>query len=381
LDSTVGLGVERVALVRAIGLMSGTSFDGVDAAVIETDGERIAAFGPTAYRPFTDHERSVLRRALAEAVSLTDRNARTGAISEAEALTTRSHGETVERLLANNNIPAGEIAVIGFHGQTVIHRPQVRLTVQVGDGVTLAKRLGIPVVYDFRAADVVAGGQGAPLVPVFHRAIVETIMRPHPVAVLNIGGVANVTFVDGGPYPIACDTGPGNALIDDFMRARTGAPYDDNGDAAAGGKPDHAFVARILRQSFFDLKPPKSLDRNAFAFANIGLPEYSVADGAATLSALTVAAIARVVPHLPAPPRAWIVGGGGARNRTLMKMLTAALAPAAVETADQAGWSSDALEAQAFAFLAVRCLRGLPITFPTTTGAPNPLPGGIIARP
>jgi anhydro-N-acetylmuramic acid kinase len=253
--------------------------------------------------------------------------------------------------------------------------------VQIGDGVALAKRLHIPVVHDFRQADIMAGGQGAPLVPVFHRAIAQTVSRPHPIVVLNIGGVANITFVDGGPDPIACDTGPGNALIDDFMRARTGAPYDDNGDAAAGGKPNHDFIARVLDNPFFDLKPPKSLDRNAFAFANIGLPEFSVADGAATLSALTVAAVARVVPHLPEKPRAWIVGGGGARNRTLMNMLAEKLAPATVETADQAGWSADALEAQAFAFLAVRSMRGLPITFPTTSGAPRPLPGGVTTPP
>ena len=370
-----------MTIVRAIGLMSGTSLDGVDAALIETDGERIMGFGPTAYRPFTDNERVLLRRALAEAVTLTDRKARPGVIGEAEALTTLTQAETVERLLADNHIAPGDIAVVGFHGQTVIHRPQTRLTVQVGDGAALAKRLGIPVVHDFRAADVAAGGQGAPLVPVFHRAIVDTVTRPHPVAVLNIGGVANVTFVDGGPDPIACDTGPGNALIDDFMRARTGAPYDDNGDVAAGGRPDQDFIAHLLDHPFFDLKPPKSLDRNAFAFANIGLPAFSVSDGAATLSALTVAAVARIVPHLPEPPRAWIVAGGGARNRTLMKMLSARLAPATVETADQAGWSADALEAQAFAFLAVRCLRGLPITFPTTTGAPIPMGGGVMAKP
>jgi anhydro-N-acetylmuramic acid kinase len=361
--------------------MSGTSFDGVDAAVIETDGQRIAGFGPVAYRPYREDERSLLRRALAEAVTLTDRNARPGVIGEAEALTTRTHAETVERLLIENKVSPADIAVVGFHGQTVIHRPQARLTVQVGDGAALAKRLGIPVVHDFRAADVAIGGQGAPLVPVFHRAIVDTIERPHPVAVLNIGGVANVTFVDGGPNPIACDTGPGNALIDDFMRARTGAPYDDRGDVAAGGKPDERFIARVLEHPFFDLKPPKSLDRNAFAFGNIGLPEFSVSDGAATLSALTVAAVARIVPHLPQPPRAWIVAGGGARNRTLMRMLAAKLSPATVETADQAGWSADALEAQAFAFLAVRCLRGLPITFPTTTGAPKPMVGGVVSPP
>ena len=265
--------------------------------------------------------------------------------------------------------------MVGFHGQTVLHRPQDRLTVQIGDGAALAKRLGIPVVHDFRAADVAAGGQGAPLVPVFHRAIVDTIERPHPVAVLNIGGVANVTFVDGGPDPIACDTGPGNALIDDFMRARTGAPYDDNGDAAAGGKPDEAFIARVLEHPFFDAEAAEvARPQRLCASPTSACRNSRSSDGAATLSALTVAAVARIVPHLPQPPRAWIVAGGGARNRTLMRMLAERLAPATVETADQAGWSADALEAQAFAFLAVRCLRGLPITFPTTTGAPKPLP-------
>jgi anhydro-N-acetylmuramic acid kinase len=368
-------------VVRAIGLMSGTSLDGVDAAVIATDGEAILSFGPTSYRPYREDERALLRQALAEAVSLTDRVSRPGIIAKAEDLTTQTHAEVVERLMAEKGIAPGDISVIGFHGQTVIHRPQAKLTVQVGDGRKLATRLGIPVVYDFRQADIAAGGQGAPLVPVFHRAIVGTIDRPHPVAVLNIGGVANLTFVDGGPYPIACDTGPGNALIDDFMRARTGAPYDDNGDLAAAGKPDRAFIERLLEHPFFGEKPPKSLDRNAFAFANIGLPAFSVADGAATLSALTAEAVARITPHLPEQPRSWIVGGGGARNRTLMQMLGERLAPASVETADQVGWSADALEAQAFAFLAVRTLKGLPLTFPTTTGAPRPMLGGIVTRP
>ena len=336
-----------MAAVRAIGLMSGTSLDGVDVAVIETDGERIAGFGPTDYRPYRESERALLRQALAEAVTLNDRDARPGILAEAEELTTRIHAEAVEELLLRKGIAPADIAVVGFHGQTVIHKPQAKLTVQIGDGAALAKRLRIPVACDFRQADIMAGGQGAPLVPVFHRAIVQTVKRPHPVAVLNIGGVANVTFVDGGPDPIACDTGPGNALIDDFMRARTGAPYDDNGDVAATGMPDHEFIARVLAHPFFELKPPKSLDRNAFAFANIGLPEFSVEDGAATLSALTVEAVARVVPHLPERPRSWIVGGGGARNRTLMTMLKTRLAPAGVETADHAGWSADALEAQA----------------------------------
>jgi anhydro-N-acetylmuramic acid kinase len=361
--------------------MSGTSLDGVDAALIETDGESIASFGRVEYRPYRDHERALLRQALADAVTLTDRNSRPGVLAEAEELTTRLHAETVEELMLRASLRPSDVAVVGFHGQTVIHKPHERLTVQIGDGAALARRLGIPVAYDFRQADIATGGQGAPLVPVFHRAIVDTVERPHPVAVLNIGGVANVTFVDGGPDPIACDTGPGNALIDDFMRSRTGAPYDDNGDVAATGKPDGEFIARVLSNPFFDAPPPKSLDRNAFAFANLDLADYSVADGAATLSGLTVEAVARVVRHLPRAPRAWIVGGGGARNGTLMKMLAYRLAPATVETADHAGFSADALEAQAFAYLAVRSMRGLPITFPTTSGAPRPLPGGVVAKP
>jgi anhydro-N-acetylmuramic acid kinase len=367
-------------VVRAIGLMSGTSLDGVDVALIETDGERIAALGPTGYRPYSEDERALLRQALAEGISLTDRWGRPGILAGACAFVTRAHAETVERFIADERIDKAGVALVGFHGQTVLHKPAARLTVQIGDGAALARRLGMAVVYDFRAADVAAGGQGAPLVPVFHQAMARDLARPHPIAVLNLGGVANVTFVDGGD-PVACDTGPGNALIDDFMRARVGAPYDNHGDAAADGKPDQAFIDRVLVDSFFDLKPPKSLDRNAFAFGNIGLPDYSVADGAATLSALTVQAVGRILPHLPAPPKAWIVAGGGARNRTLMRMLKARLAPASVETADEAGWSADALEAQAFAYLAVRTLNGMPITFPQTTGAPTSMPGGVIARP
>ncbi|HWP26279.1 MAG TPA: anhydro-N-acetylmuramic acid kinase [Xanthobacteraceae bacterium] len=365
----------------AIGLMSGTSLDGVDVALLRTDGERIEHFGPTGYRPYGESERALLRRALRESEALIDRTIRPGVLAEAEALVTRAHAEAVERLLADYRLSPQDIDVVGFPGQTVIHRPEQHLTVQIGDGRALARRLGIAVVYDFRAADIAAGGQGAPLTPVFHCALVKTIHRPPPVAVLNIGGVANLTYVDRDLDPLACDTGPGNALIDDFMRARTGAPYDLDGAAAARGKPDHAFIARFLTHPFFDRKPPKSLDRNAFAFPDPGLPQFSVPDGAATLSALTVEAVLRVLPHLPKTPHAWIVSGGGARNLTLMRLLAQRLAPATVETADQVGWSAAALEAQAFAYLAVRCLRNLPITFPTTSGAPRPLSGGVVVRP
>ncbi|HVZ50345.1 MAG TPA: anhydro-N-acetylmuramic acid kinase [Pseudolabrys sp.] len=367
-------------MVTAIGLMSGTSLDGVDVALIETDGERIASFGPTGYRPYTGAERALLREALAEGAKLTDRWLRPGVLAEAEALVTRAHAEAVEVFLAENAIARAGVGIVGFHGQTVIHRPERRLTVQIGDGPRLAQRLGLPVAYDFRAADVAAGGQGAPLVPVFHQALARDLARPHPVAVLNVGGVANVTYVDGGD-PVACDTGPGNALIDDFMRDRTGSPLDRDGDQAARGRVDEDFVARVLAHEFFQCPCPKSLDRNAFAFAHIGLPDFTVADGAATLSALTAAAVKRVVGHLPMPPKAWIVAGGGARNPTLMRMLAERLSPATVETADVVGWSSQSLEAQAFAYLAVRTLNDMPLTFPTTTGVREPMRGGVVARP
>jgi anhydro-N-acetylmuramic acid kinase len=360
--------------------MSGTSLDGVDVALIETDGEHIAALGPTGYRPYSDEERALLRSALDEGARLKDRWSRPGVLAEADAFVTRVHAEAVEDFLATEHIDKSGIAIVGFHGQTVLHRPAERLTVQIGDGAALAKRLRLAVAYDFRAADVAAGGQGAPLVPVFHQALARDLDHPHPIAVLNVGGVANVTFVDGGD-PVACDTGPGNALIDDFMRARTGAPLDRDGDQASRGHADEKFVANVLTHKFFDLPCPKSLDRNAFAFANIGLPDFSVENGAATLSALTAASVARVVRLLPEPPKAWIVAGGGARNPTLIRMLTERLKPATVETADAVGWSSQSIEAQAFAYLAVRTLNDMPITFPQTTGVARPTPGGVVARP
>ena len=372
-----------MARVTAIGLMSGTSYDGVDVALIETDGEGIGQLGPTGYRPYSDAERDVLRRAISVAASLTERSARPKLLIEAEELVTDMHAEAVEAFLAANAMPASAVAVVGFHGQTVLHRPDRGLTIQIGNGPALAARLGIPVVYDFRGADVAAGGQGAPVVPVFHRALVRLLKRPHPVAVLNLGGVANLTFIDGTGDLIAFDTGPGNALIDDFVRQRSGQPQDDGGRAAAAGSVDETAVARILKHPFFLRPPPKSLDRNAFRqwAADEGrLAGKSIEDGAATLTAVTAAAVAHAVTVLPRSPAGWIAAGGGTRNPTLMRMLAERLAPTAIETAGDVGWSADALEAQAFAFLAVRALKGMPLTFPTTTGAPRPLTGGILAR-
>src|SRR5947207_6954742 len=289
--------------VRAIGLMSGTSLDGVDIALIETDGESIAKFGPTACRPYTPPERELLRRALADARSLADRNARPGALKQAEALVTEAHAQAAERLFHDHGI-VGDIAVVGFHGQTVLHRPEAKLTVQLGDGKALARRLRLPVAFDFRAADVAAGGQGAPLVPVFHRALAENLDRPGPIAVLNLGGGANLTSIDGSEALIAFDTGPGNALIDDFILARTGKPHDEGGAIAANGRADQKLVADFLAHSFFHALAPKSLDRNAFS---IDVSGCSLADGAATLTALTAAAVAQAVDLLPRLPRSWVV--------------------------------------------------------------------------
>lgn len=364
---------------KAIGLMSGTSLDGVDVALIETDGIDRVRTGPTSYRPYSKPEREVLRSALAAAVALTDRTARPGAVAEAEALVTAAHVEAVERLLADHALARAEIGIVGFHGQTVLHRPQSRLTVQIGDGALLARELGIPVAYDFRAADVAAGGQGAPLVPIYHRALAAALDCPRPIAVINVGGVANLTYIDEDHELVAFDTGPGNALLDDFMYARTGQPCDRDGAAAAEGTVDHDFIAALGRHPYFERKPPKSLDRNAFA--QVDCANASIADGAATLTATTVETIALALNHLPQKPATFIIAGGGARNPTLMGMLCVRLRPANVLTADAVGWIGDAIEAQAFGFLAARTSRGLPITFPGTTGAPHPLSGGIVAIP
>jgi anhydro-N-acetylmuramic acid kinase len=372
-----------MARATAVGLMSGTSYDGVDVALVETDGEDIGQLGPTGYRPYSDQEREVLRRAMAAAVSLKSRTDRPKPLAEAEELVTDMHAEAVEAFLAANGMVGSAVTVIGFHGQTVLHRPDRGVTVQLGNGPALAARLGIPVVYDLRGADVAAGGQGAPVVPVFHRAMMRLLKRAHPVAVLNLGGVANLTFIDGEESLLAFDTGPGNALIDDFLQQRSGQLHDDGGRTAAAGQVDEAAVARVLAHPFFVRQPPKSLDRNAFRHwvAEEGrLAGKSTEDGAATLTAITAAAVARAVTLLPRVPASWITAGGGTRNPTLMRMLAERLKPAPIETAGSVGWSADALEAQAFAYLAVRSLKGLPLTFPTTTGVPRPLTGGVLAR-
>jgi anhydro-N-acetylmuramic acid kinase len=359
--------------------MSGTSLDGVDVALIETDGKQVRRFGPCGYRAYTERERDLLRQALNEAVDLPQRDARPGILREAERAVTIAHAEAVAAFTAQNHISFEDIDIVGFHGQTVLHRPEQKLTVQIGDGAALARAIHIPVMHDFRAADVAAGGQGAPFVPVYHRALAQSLERDGPIVVVNIGGVSNITYIDGADTLIACDTGPGNALLDDFMLRMTGQRIDCEGRMAAQGTVDEAWVNKALERPFFALPPPKSLDRNDFA--SLVLREGSAADGAATLTAFTAAAIARIVPLLPKPPESWIVAGGGARNLTMVRMLRERLAPATVDIADALGWAGDAIEAQAFGFLAARGLKGLPLSYPATTGVPMPMTGGIIARP
>ena len=366
-------------ILTTLGLMSGTSLDGVDVALLETDGRQIKAFGPTGYRPYGATERGLLRQALVEAANLTARAARPGVLREAERVVTLAHAEAVAAFLAQHPLTPEHIDIVGFHGQTVLHRPERRLTVQIGDAPALAKAIHIPVMHDFRAADVESGGQGAPLVPVYHRALVQSLQREGPVVVANIGGVSNITYIDGDSMLIACDTGPGNALLDDFMFRNLGQTFDQDGRMASQGTADEAWVTAALTLPFFAAPPPKSLDRNDFAALKLG--DVAPADGAATLTAFTAAALARIVPLLPKVPASWIISGGGARNLTMMRMLREHLAPATVEAADALGWSADAIEAQAFGFLAARGMKGLPLSYPTTTGVPMPMTGGVIARP
>ncbi len=352
--------------LTALGLMSGTSLDGVDAAIVKTDGTRILQRGPTLSIPYDEPLRQRLRAVLG------------GAESEIEELVrdlTLRHADAVHRLLAENGIEAAAVDVIGFHGQTIRHCPAEGITRQIGDGALLAERTGIAVVDDFRGRDVASGGEGAPLAPLYHAALAATLERP--VCVLNLGGVANLTWI-GDDDILAFDTGPGGALLDDWVVASTGQPFDADGALARAGSADGDVLVALLDDPYFDRLPPKSLDRNHFDGSI--LKSLSPADGAATLVAFTATAVARAARVLPQPPRRWLVCGGGRRNPALLAALAAELT-GPVETVESVGWDGDALEAQAFAFLAVRSLYALPLSLPTTTGVPRPTTGGILHRP
>ena len=356
--------------------MSGTSLDGIDVALVRTDGEDIVHRGPARTYSYEPDQREMLREAIAEAKSLTDRRARPGCLAATEWALTDWHAIAVESFYQDCGLTDSEIDIIGFHGQTVIHRPEIRLTVQLGDGPLLARRLNKPVVYDMRAADVAAGGQGAPLVPAYHRALAAGLPE-RPIAFVNIGGVANVTWIGPDGEMIAFDTGPGNALIDDWCEKHTGVAQDTDGLLASTGTVSEELLYVALENSYFDRPPPKSLDRNQFS--GISLKGLSLQDGAATLAQFTVSGIMLALDWFPEPPRQWIICGGGRRNPAIMSRFPGR--PEVTLTAEEAGFDGDAMEAEAWAYLAVRSLRGLPLTYPKTTGVPEAITGGILARP
>lgn len=354
-------------MMRVVGTMSGTSLDGVDAAVLVTDGEGIAAFGETAYRPYSDAERAVLRAALGAWPG----EARAEAAAE---VVETAHAELLARF--------APVDLVGFHGQTLAHEPGGRGTHQAGSGAVLAEALDRPVVWDFRSADVRLGGQGAPLAPFYHHALARRIGELGAVAFLNVGGVANVTWLDAGITApedacLAFDCGPGNAAMDDLMLARRGLPYDAGGALAAQGRVDDARLEAFAQAPFFARIPPKSLDRAAPVPQIAGLAD---ADALATLAAGIAAGVALAFEHFPAPPERLWVTGGGRKNATLMAMIAAGC-DCPVAAVEEAGLDGDMIEAQAFAFLAARVARGLPTSAPGTTGVPAPVGGGILSRP
>ncbi len=357
--------------LTVLGLMSGTSSDGIDVALLRTDGERLLEPGGATTFDYESQFRARLRAATVDQSDL----------SELSTELTQAHADAIAKFLATSELRPDNIDLLGFHGHTVFHDPIRGRSLQIGDGAALAQQLGIDVVDQFRAADVAAGGQGAPLVPLYHAALADNLEGP--LAVLNIGGVANVTWIgerrsdESEPAIVAFDTGPGNALLDDWITRLTGDDMDRDGRLAARGRIDRVVVEQFLADSYFERPAPKSLDRNQFALDS--MKRLSVEDGAATLVAMTSAAVAAAARHFPAPAKRWLVSGGGRKNPAIMVALSEVLA-VPVESVEAVGWDGDALEAQAFAFLAVRSVRGLPLTLPTTTGVPRPLTGGQFHR-
>jgi anhydro-N-acetylmuramic acid kinase len=358
--------------IWALGAMSGTSLDGVDAAMVLTDGETIVEFGPRAYRPYTEAERATIRAAF---------GAWPGdpGVAEAAEVVESAHAEVLSRFSGAE--------VVGFHGQTLAHDPAGRGTHQCGDGATLAEVLGRPVIWDFRSNDVAMGGQGAPLAPFFHFACAKWMGASDPVAFLNLGGVGNLTWVDPAAAKpevtgalLAFDTGPANAPINDLMQSHFGLAQDEGGALAAEGVVDDAAVSTFLDHPYFFKMPPKSLDRNEFSGALRALSALAPKDAAATLTAIAAASVARGAEHFPHPVRRLLVTGGGRHNATMMRELGARLG-CPVAPVEDAGLDGDMLEAQAFAYLAVRVLRGLPTSCPATTGVPAAVGGGKISRP
>lgn len=369
--------------VWAIGLMTGTALDGqIDIAAVRTDGERIEALGPCELAPYPEAVRALLPQAVEAARAWNFTGPEPAIMAEAEVALTRAQAEAVKAFMARHGLSPAEVAAVGFHGQTVLHRaPQPgRLgdTRQLGDGALMARMLGVPVVFDFRTADVRAGGQGAPLAASYHAALLRRGGLGPEAAVLNLGGVANVTWWGGGDALVAFDTGPANGPLNDWMKQHGAGEMDVDGAAAQRGRVDETRLARLLAHPYLAAPYPKSLDRYDFTAAMAdGL---TLEDGAATLTAFTAAAVGRGLDLLPRRPDRLVLCGGGRRNPALVAAI-AERARVVTVMAEEAGWRGDAVEAECFAFLAVRRLRGLPISFPTTTGVPQPMTGGRVAEP
>ena len=368
--------------IWAVGLMTGTVLDGnIDVALLRTDGEAIEAFGAYALSPYPQWIRDLLERTLEAARKWNFEGPEPAIFAEAEQALTRAQSEAVRGLVMSAGLALDEIGIVGFHGQSVLHRaPQpgrIGATRQLGDGRLMHSLLGVPVAYDFRSADVRAGGQGAPLAALYHQALLQRIgANDGRTAVLNLGGVANVTWWDGADRLVAFDAGPANAPINDFIRGLGLGDMDRNGSLALQGTVDEDRLARLLRHPYLTTPYPKSLDR--FDFSSSMADGLGPADGAATLTAFTTSAVGMALDLLPERPRRLVVCGGGRHNPAIMAMLGQRAGVEAVP-AEALGWRGDAIEAECFAFLAVRVLRGLPISFPTTTGAPHPLQGGRLA--
>jgi anhydro-N-acetylmuramic acid kinase len=364
------------------GLMSGTSLDGVDAALIETDGERVMRFGPGAETAYTKDERAILQRAVDAALAWRFRGDEPDIFAEAEAVLTDTHARAVEALCARAGIEPFALDLVGFHGQTVIHVPPEDgapgRTRQLGDGAALVRRLGCAVAFDFRSADMAAGGQGAPLAPAWHRALVESSGLETPIGVLNIGGVANLTLIGRGGELTAFDTGPGNGLIDAWVAEKTGGVMDKDGALSARGRVLEAGLEELLSHPHFAKMGPKSLDR--WDFSLDPARNLTIEDGAATLAEFTARTVAIGLDGVPQRPQRLIVCGGGRKNKDLMTRIARACGLPLV-TAEAVGWRGDLIEAEAFAFLAARTAKDLPISWPGTTGVKQAMGGGRIVRP
>jgi len=363
------------------GLMSGTSLDGVDVALLRTDGEAILGFGPGLERPYTMPERAVLEDAVEAALAWRWSGPEPEVFQRAAKVLTDTHAEAVEQVCARAGVSPDALDLVGFHGQTVVHEPPSEgrpgRTRQIGDAGALAHRLGVDVAFDFRSADMAAGGQGAPLVPVYHAALARWSGLETPLAVLNIGGVANVTLIAEDGALAAFDTGPGNGLMDAFIQRRRGEAFDDAGALSAQGRVHEQALAEMLQHPHFAARGPKSLDRWDFSLDAVA--NLADADGAATLAVFTARTAADGVRENGFAPRRIVACGGGRLNPVLLGRITA-FAAAPVAAAEAVGWRGGLMEAEAFAYLAARTARDLPITFPGTTGAAAPLPGGRIAR-